>query len=416
MRALLVVIAIITLVAACGEKKDTSDAQQTQQEVDIDTVLQHRLMALPEAPRPSGVMAFHVFDLTANKSVFGYQDTLALPSASCMKLLTGITALRLLGKDYHYWNAIFMRGKTDKDGTLHGDLGFKAMLDPQLVPEELDTYAAAVKRKGVKRLDGKLYVDLLLNEPVTAEEHWYPWDLSFARYGMLYKGAPYVVKQLKAALRAKGIAVRDSQVILARVPHHSRCLYVGRRQIDTIIQRMWKNSSNTQSTSLLYTIGHHAAPKQHPVTAGVEVLRTFLRDSLQCTSPQLTIHDGCGLCTHNRLSPQALTTLLRYGYQDEHIRASLMRNLAIAGTDGTLMRELTSPLTRGKVFAKTGTLSHPYGISTLAGFCTSPDGHTLTFAIMASEMSVLDARVLQRKLCETMMKPTSTKNKKGAKR
>ena len=152
------------------------------------------------------------------------------------------------------------------------------------------------------------------------------------------------------------------------------------------------------------------------MTAGVEVLRTFLRDSLQCTSPQLTIHDGCGLCTHNRLSPQALTTLLRYGYQDEHIRASLMRNLAIAGTDGTLMRELTSPLTRGKVFAKTGTLSHPYGISTLAGFCTSPDGHTLTFAIMASDMSVLDARVLQRKLCETMMKPTSTKNKKGAKR
>ena len=51
MRALLVVIAIITLVAACGEKKDVSAVQQTQQEVDIDTVLQHRMMGLKEAQR-----------------------------------------------------------------------------------------------------------------------------------------------------------------------------------------------------------------------------------------------------------------------------------------------------------------------------------------------------------------------------
>ena len=32
------------------------------------------------------------------------------------------------------------------------------------------------------------------------------------------------------------------------------------------------------------------------------------------------------------------------------------------------------------------------------------DGHTLAFAIMDSEMSVLDARVLQRRLCEALVK------------
>ena len=79
-----------------------------------------------------------------------------------------------------------------------------------------------------------------------------------------------------------------------------------------------------------------------------------------------------------------------------------MRNLSVAGVDGTLALEMTGPRIRGKVWAKTGTLSHPYGISTLAGFCKGADGHWLAFAVMSSEMSVLDARVLQRKLCEML--------------
>ena len=67
------------------------------------------------------------------------------------------------------------------------------------------------------------------------------------------------------------------------------------------------------------------------------------------------------------------------------------------------MREMTGPKTRGKIKAKTGTLSHPYGISSLAGICDGTDGHKLAFAIIDCEMSVLDARVLQRKLCEALV-------------
>ena len=82
----------------------------------------------------------------------------------------------------------------------------------------------------------------------------------------------------------------------------------------------------------------------------------------------------------------------------------LERNLSIAGVDGTLAREMCGQKVRGKVKGKTGTLSHPYGISSLAGLCEGSNGHMLAFAIMDSRMSVLDARVLQRKLCEAMVK------------
>ena len=160
----------------------------------------------------------------------------------------------------------------------------------------------------------------------------------------------------------------------------------------------------TVTAALPYAIGRRVNRKGNPVTSGVDYLRHFLADTLALTSPALCIHDGCGLCTHNRLSPLALTTILRYGYQDDDIRASLMRNLSISGQDGTLAREMASPKLRGKIRAKTGTLSHPYGISSLAGFCEGSNGHTLAFAIMDSEMSVLDARVLQRRLCEALVK------------
>ena len=87
----------------------------------------------------------------------------------------------------------------------------------------------------------------------------------------------------------------------------------------------------------------------------------------------------------------------------------LDRNLSVAGVDGTLAREMTGSNTRGKIKAKTGTLSHPYGISSLAGICEGSNGHVLAFAIMDSEMSVLDARVLQRRLCEALVRPAKDK-------
>ena len=403
---------VITLLAttifygcSCsGDSTSEINARTDTQDIPIDTALRGRLADFAGKPRPEGKFAFHVYDITADKSVYGCNDTLALPSASCMKLLSGVAGLRLLGTNYHYWTAIFTRGKTAADGTLKGDIALRAGLDPQLMAPDLNEFAKAIKKKGIKRFSGKLIIDLDISDPVKSEEHWYPWDLSFSKYGLFYKGEERVVKALKASLRGQGISVKDEQIVVASVPKGAKCLYVKRRYIDDVVKRMWKNSSNTQATAMLYTIGRRVNRKGNPVTSGVDYLRHFLADTLALTSPALCIHDGCGLCTHNRLSPLALTTILRYGYQDDEIRASLMRNLSISGQDGTLAREMASPKLRGKIRAKTGTLSHPYGISSLAGFCEGSNGHILAFAIMDSEMSVLDARVLQRRLCEALVK------------
>ena len=396
-----------SILSGCGSKnKDNDDANKAQSKANmsIDNGLRERLDNFAKASRPPGAFGFHVYDLTADKPVYGCNENKVQPSASCMKLLSGVAGLHLLGTKYLYATSLYTKG-TATDGTFKGDSSFKAGLDPQLNGPDLVMFAKALRRKGVQKLDGRLIIDLVISDPVQSEEHWYPWDLSFSKYGLFYKGADRITKEVKNALRTAGISVDDKQVVVGRTPRGSHCIFRFYRSIDRVIQRMMKNSSNTQATALLYTIGHKANPHASPVKAGVAYLHAFVRQELGLRDSSIVIHDGCGLCTHNQLAPTTLTTVLRYAYNHQPIYRMLHDKLAVAGVDGTLRRELSSPVLHGKVRAKTGTLSHPYGISSLAGYCQGANGHLLAFAIMDHDMSVLDARVLQKKLCEILVKP-----------
>lgn len=393
------------LLAACGsgtKKEEGTKKKEKEAAIAIDEGLRQRVAEFARKPRVKGKFGLYVYDLTADKPIYAENETEPIPSASCMKLLSGVAGLHLMGTDYAYPTTIYMRGQQRGD-TLHGDIGFRASFDPQLMASDLRKYAKALRDKGIRSFKGKLYVDLALKNPVKSEAHWYPWDLSFSRYGLLYKGAPRVVRELKAALRAQGIAVRDSQVVMAAVPRGSKMVYRHYQSIRAVTLRMWKNSSNTQATSMLYTIGHKVNPGGSPTAEGVRYLRWFLKHDIGETDKRLVIHDGCGLCTQNRLSARSLVAVLRYAYHDKQIFPILYDQLSIAGVDGTLARQMSHQKVRGKIHAKTGTLSHPYGISSLAGYCTARDGHLIAFAIMDSEMSVLDAHVLQRKLCQVLV-------------
>ena len=397
-------IVAITSVA-CGGKKETSNKNvaATKKSLSVDTLLRQRLSKFASARRPQGNFGLYVYDLNADKLVFADHENLSQPIASNTKLLSGVAALHKLGTRYKYTTSLYTRGDIKGD-LLHGDVIFKASLDPLLLPEDLTMFAKALRRKGITKFDGRLIFDLILHEKVKAEEHWYPWDLAFSHYGLLYKGEDKVQKALKQAFKAQGIAVADSQLASAQTPRSAHCIFRFYRSIDRVTRRMWKNSSNTQATSLLYTLGHAVQPSNPDLaTAGTNYLREFLRTDLGQRDTSLVIHDGCGLCTQNRLSPKALGAILIYGYQHKDIYKQLMENLSISGVDGTLYNLVSDPRTRGRIHGKTGTLSHPYGISSLAGYCRGADGHELAFVLLNSEMSVLDAHVLQRNLCKALI-------------
>lgn len=116
-------------------------------------------------------------------------------------------------------------------------------------------------KRGLKTFTGKFYIDILMTEQIQPEEHWFPYDLTLSKFSILYRGKDFMERTLKNAFRQEGIKFNDDQIVFAPLPKTSHCVFRLNRNINMVIRRMWKNSANTQATSLLYTMGHHANPK-----------------------------------------------------------------------------------------------------------------------------------------------------------
>ena len=79
------------------------------------------------------------------------------------------------------------------------------------------------------------------------------------------------------------------------------------------------------------------------------------------------------------VTAELLTKLLRHAWNTPSIYKALSEALPIAGVDGTLKKRMINTAAEGNVRAKTGTVT---GITSLAGYCTAPNGHQLCFAII----------------------------------
>lgn len=399
----LMLLLLLTCCTKDGKQENVTKSSKKLSRVPIDVNLKQRLNEFAHKPRVSGCFGLYVYDLTAEQPVYAFNENEPIPSASCMKLLSGVAGYHLLGTDYKYITSIYIKGKIS-NGKLLGPIVFKGSSDPQFSVDDMKSLVKMLQINNVREIDGDILLDLAMNEPIQAETHWYPWDLERSKYGLLYQGAARVGTALVSSLKAQGIRLKNEKAEIGKLPHGAQRVSHFIRTIDRVVERMWKNSSNTRATAMLYTIGNHINAKDSAQKVGLAYLKHFLKNNIKENNPKIVVHDGCGLCRYNRLSARTLVDILKYGYADKRIYLKLRKYLSLSGVDGTSRRLLSGPDLNGKLRVKTGTLSHPYGISTLAGYCEAPNGHLLAFAIMDSEMSVLDAHVLQRNLCKVLVK------------
>jgi D-alanyl-D-alanine carboxypeptidase/D-alanyl-D-alanine-endopeptidase (penicillin-binding protein 4) len=102
------------------------------------------------------------------------------------------------------------------------------------------------------------------------------------------------------------------------------------------------------------------------------------------------------------VSAELEVRMLRHAWQHADLFRQLNIVLPVAGVDGTLKTRMKKTAAERNVHAKTGSLS---GISSLAGFCTAPNGHVLCFAIINQGVSRMsDGRQFQDQVCEAMCK------------
>ncbi|MES2221271.1 MAG: D-alanyl-D-alanine carboxypeptidase/D-alanyl-D-alanine-endopeptidase [Acidobacteriota bacterium] len=139
-----------------------------------------------------------------------------------------------------------------------------------------------------------------------------------------------------------------------------------------------KVSQNLHAETWLRLLGQHFG-EDGSIEEGARVVRAqMLRAGVQ---PQdFFFYDGSGLSPEDRITPRALTTLLRY-IAEQPWGAQFRSTLPIGGVDGTLSdRFLHGPL-HGQVFAKTGTLEE---VNALSGYVTAKNGQTLVISVLCN--------------------------------
>src|SRR5205823_5849040 len=98
--------------------------------------------------------------------------------------------------------------------------------------------------------------------------------------------------------------------------------------------------------------------------AGAAVVRQVLAQN-KIPLDGVTIADGSGLSSLDRLTPQAIVAILEQCWNDETVHSTVVPAMAVAGRSGTLIHRLLGPRTRGTVIGKTGTTDLA---SVLSGF------------------------------------------------
>ncbi|GGE09062.1 MULTISPECIES: D-alanyl-D-alanine carboxypeptidase/D-alanyl-D-alanine endopeptidase [Sphingobacterium] len=116
----------------------------------------------------NGMASLTVINSKTGEIVFDSNNQIGMPTASTLKVITSITALDLLGADFTFQTDLSYTGEIDSLGTLNGNIIIDGKGDPtlgsdrypQTKPEViLANWAAAIKKLGIKNINGKIIAD-----------------------------------------------------------------------------------------------------------------------------------------------------------------------------------------------------------------------------------------------------------------
>ena len=336
-----------------------------------------------------------VYDLTADSALYQYQHRQTMRPASTMKVVTAVTSLDRLGGDYQLKTQLCYTGEVI-DSTLWGSLYLVGGMDPMFGINDLRNFAERVRQLGIRSLRGSIVTDRSMKDELELGEGWCWDDDNPTLTPLLVERRADFLDRMVTELSAVGIRLDSVTTFEERPPLDAIQLAECRHSIDELLLRMMKDSDNLYAECLYYQLaasfGHQPARAAH-----ARALEKQLVKQIGLDSGRYRFADGSGLSLYNYVSPELLTMLLRYAWQEIRIYNHLAPSLPVAGMDGTLKKRMRKTAAEGNVRAKTGTLT---GIISLAGYLTAANGHELCFAIInQGVLSAREARSFQDRLC-----------------
>ncbi|MGO2480278.1 D-alanyl-D-alanine carboxypeptidase/D-alanyl-D-alanine-endopeptidase [Glutamicibacter ardleyensis] len=338
-----------------------------------------------------------VVDVASGQVLYDKNSQTPGTPASSLKVATAVAALDTFGGDHRLATSVWLDGDTL---VLRGG-GDVLLGDGQSNPAHPKGYAglATLAEQTAKELKarGVSEVKLWLDDSLFGDAQVNPaWDKSLFtsnNIGDVYPIAHYAGRATESTRSAyqSDAAQQVRKVFSAAlskevgVSEGGRGAYGGGEQITQVLSAPLRDQIKhmllVSDNYLTETMGRLVAVKKglDPKQAGLAVQQ--VAEAYGTTG--ISLVDASGLAASNKISPAALTTLLRAAATSGKAELrELVYSLPVAGYNGTLMTRLASDQTLGLVRAKTGSLS---GVATLTGMTLTEDGRLIAFSIFAAQ-------------------------------
>jgi D-alanyl-D-alanine carboxypeptidase/D-alanyl-D-alanine-endopeptidase (penicillin-binding protein 4) len=147
--------------------------------------------------------------------------------------------------------------------------------------------------------------------------------------------------------------------------------------LPVLMRRINKDSDNEWAERLLETVGAEVYGGAATGAKGVRALREAITE-LGLPPAAYVPMNGSGLGHGNRITPEAMSDLLRKLFLDPRLGPDMVQSLSVGGVDGTTRNRFRGSPAAERVRAKTGTLA---GKSCLSGY-VGDGSDILVFSIM----------------------------------
>lgn len=130
------------------------------------------------APLRGSHLGILVTELPSGRIVYAHNADDAFTPASTLKLLTGVTALEVLGRDARFTTTVALRGVAD-GARFNGDVIVHGGGDPLLSRGDLAEAARAIAQRGLTQISGTIRVQSRIVEPAPYPQGWLIDDMPF---------------------------------------------------------------------------------------------------------------------------------------------------------------------------------------------------------------------------------------------